>query len=218
MGDGHELAEPVSRLHPHQRMLCNHLHRLQFTDNFVSNSVYTFLKDVTILDKPHASTCFTHPHGGIVERALVCSSRVTHSLCGFVPRHSGVTSVAQAAGIRRLCPGRAYPASAEQGVNRGQARPRASHRLSHHILKKPAGSEQGTSTAKLVTAFHTACQRTRSKHSNQSTAVAPSPLFKRPCLAALSTGIPFIGPLPVTRTLTLTQWPDAGLQQAAVGH
>eukprot|EP00955_Chlamydomonas_euryale_P050309 354523-Chlamydomonas_euryale.AAC.1 len=29
--------------------------------------------------------------------------------------------------------GDAYPTSAEQGVNRGQARPRANHRLSHRI-------------------------------------------------------------------------------------
>eukprot|EP00955_Chlamydomonas_euryale_P072950 361574-Chlamydomonas_euryale.AAC.7 len=61
MGDGHDLAEPLSQLHPYQHMLCNYPHHLQFTDNFVPNSACTLLKDVTISDKAHASTC-SHVH------------------------------------------------------------------------------------------------------------------------------------------------------------
>eukprot|EP00955_Chlamydomonas_euryale_P076945 362822-Chlamydomonas_euryale.AAC.38 len=33
-GDGHDLAEPLSRLHPQQHILCAHPHHLHFTDNF----------------------------------------------------------------------------------------------------------------------------------------------------------------------------------------
>eukprot|EP00955_Chlamydomonas_euryale_P038273 351055-Chlamydomonas_euryale.AAC.7 len=40
--------------------------------------------------------------------------------------------------------------------------------------------------------------------SGLSFVTAPSPLLNLICLAALNTGIPFVGPLPVTLTLTLT--------------